>query len=1013
VDITVTTFSGTSATGAGDKFTYSAAPAPSIAGVTASSGLTSGGTVVTITGSNFTGASAVKFGTTATSSFSVLPDNAIVATAPTGAAGTVDISVVTPSGTSSSVSADHFTYTAVPTPTITSLNPSTGGTGGGTAVTITGTNFTNATGVSFGSISAASFFVVSDTSIIASAPPQAAGTYDITVTAYDKVSAFTGADRYSYSISLAPSVTGISPSTGSTAGGTLVAITGNAFTGVTRVSFGSAVASFTVNSDTSITATAPSQGAGTFDVIVATPMGTSPTAAADQFTYTVATTPAVTSLSLSSGSTAGGTVVTITGTNFTGATAVSFGTVAASFVVNSDTRITATAPPQAAGTIDVKVTTPSGTSSAGAGDHFTYGAATAPSVAGVTPSSGTTAGGTLVSIYGSNFTGASAVTFGSTAATSFTVLSDSAITAYAPAGTAGIAHTTVTTPSGTSTTSGADQFTYVADSVPTITGLNTTSGSSAGGAVVVITGTNFSTTKGVNFGSYSAAWFTVNSATQITAVAPSQAAGIVDITVTANGGTSATGAADQFTYSAAPAPTVTAIGLNIGSVNGASSVTITGTGFTGATAVNFGSTAATSFIVVSDTTIFASTPAEIAATIDVTVKTPSGTSTISANDNYTFASSGSLSSGSQTPITALQNMSYSGSVASFSGGGMMSDPTQFTVVINWGDGYVTVGGAVSAGGGSYMALGGHTYSSSGTFNLTIMVTQKYGASIVISNTANVGSGHAPTRPGPVATGTQATATHGTPFQGFLASFLDSGSTGPAGSFKVSINWGDGVTSNGTVTPNGKGGFDVGGAHTFASAGAFTVMITITDANGVSTTVADTITVVDARQADTDEEVNDQILLDFADALVVSPEAVGIFPAMRGDDASLSNLYVISVVEVSESSTVRRQQTYDDSSDEESAVTTIESALVEERNAKADGTATRDKGLFGTRFSTLVGNTFASQEDSSGFWSSYAGNDKDGDSLSDALLPRALEELFLTPLAVLDDLFIAVADAVAP
>lgn len=93
---------------------------------------------------------------------------------------------------------------------------------------------------------------------------------------------------------------------------------------------------------------------------------------------------------------------------------------------------------------------------------------------------------------------------------------------------------------------------------PTVTGVSPTSGSTAGGASVVITGTNFTGATAVNFGA-TAASYVVNSATQITATSPAGTAGLVDITVTTAAGTSATSAADQFTYVAAPAtPTITA-----------------------------------------------------------------------------------------------------------------------------------------------------------------------------------------------------------------------------------------------------------------------------------------------------------------------------------------------------------------------------------------------------------------------------------------------------------------------
>ena len=83
--------------------------------------------------------------------------------------------------------------------------------------------------------------------------------------------------------------------------------------------------------------------------------------------------PAVTAVSPRSGPTSGGNVVTITGTGFTGATSVRFGTVTTThFTVNSSTRITVTVPPQSAGTHDVNVTTPGGRSASSSVDKYTY-----------------------------------------------------------------------------------------------------------------------------------------------------------------------------------------------------------------------------------------------------------------------------------------------------------------------------------------------------------------------------------------------------------------------------------------------------------------------------------------------------------------------------------------------------------------------------------------------------------------------------------------------------------------
>ena len=85
------------------------------------------------------------------------------------------------------------------------------------------------------------------------------------------------------------------------------------------------------------------------------------------------TTPTVTSVSPNTGAPAGGTSVTVTGTNFSGVTAVQFGANAATtFTVNTLTQITATAPAGSSGTVDVRVSNPAGTSAITAADQFTY-----------------------------------------------------------------------------------------------------------------------------------------------------------------------------------------------------------------------------------------------------------------------------------------------------------------------------------------------------------------------------------------------------------------------------------------------------------------------------------------------------------------------------------------------------------------------------------------------------------------------------------------------------------------
>jgi hypothetical protein len=168
--------------------------------------------------------------------------------------------------------------------------------------------------------------------------------------------------------------------------------------------------------------------------------------------------PVISALNPTRGAVAGGDTVTITGSGFTGTTSVKFGsTTATDFHVDSDGQITATTPPGAgAGTVNVTVTTKTGSFTGG---EFTY--VSAPTVTGINPTSGPTNSATTVTITGTSFTGATAVNFGNTAASSFNVDSDTQITAVSPVvGISESVDVIVVTPWGTSPTGPADQFTY-------------------------------------------------------------------------------------------------------------------------------------------------------------------------------------------------------------------------------------------------------------------------------------------------------------------------------------------------------------------------------------------------------------------------------------------------------------------------------------------------------------------------------------------------------------------------
>lgn len=169
---------------------------------------------------------------------------------------------------------------------ISSISPNSGPYTGGTKVTITGTSLSAATGVLFGTTAGTGLSVNKKNGSLTVTSPPGSGTVDIHVVFQGgSQTPSVPADQFRY----APQVTGVSPTTGTHNGGTKVTISGTNFTGVPAtgaVKFGNTVATYTVNKNGTITATAPPGTAGaSVDVTVTSPGGTSAMSPADKFTY--------------------------------------------------------------------------------------------------------------------------------------------------------------------------------------------------------------------------------------------------------------------------------------------------------------------------------------------------------------------------------------------------------------------------------------------------------------------------------------------------------------------------------------------------------------------------------------------------------------------------------------------------------------------------------------------------------------------------------------------------------
>jgi hypothetical protein len=267
--------------------------------------------------------------------------------------------------------------------------------------------------------------------------------------------------------------------------------------------------------------------------------------------------PTIASILPVSGSIAGGTVVTISGTGFLANPTVKFGGVAATNVTATPTSITATTPAHGAGKVDVLVTN-TDAQSATLAQAFTY-ALPAPSISNVTPNSGPTTGGTPVTITGTNFQSGATVTFGARAATDVVVVSATTITARTPLGPANeqlAVNVTVTNPDATTgSASGAFTYTVPALAIISITP-NTALPSGATGAAattVTIFGAGFTSAlaSSVSVGGVAATNVQVVDPVTIHATVPVHAAGTGDVVVTV-GSTSAT-LHNGFSWQNAPA----------------------------------------------------------------------------------------------------------------------------------------------------------------------------------------------------------------------------------------------------------------------------------------------------------------------------------------------------------------------------------------------------------------------------------------------------------------------------
>ena len=244
--------------------------------------------------------------------------------------------------------------TLVAGPRVVSVSPSSGPTTGGITVTIQGTSFSGPVTVTIGGQAVPDAVITSATTITGTLPAHPRGAVDVVVT-FGADAPQTLAASFTY-VDPARTLSAVSPSSGPTSGGIAMTIQGTSFSGPVTVTFGGQpMTDAVVTSATTITGTLPVHPRGVVDVVVT--FGTElPRTLPASFTY-LDPVRTLSSVSPSSGPTAGGIAMTILGTNFAGPVTVTFGGQAMTdAVVTSATTITGTLPARPHGVVDVVVT---------------------------------------------------------------------------------------------------------------------------------------------------------------------------------------------------------------------------------------------------------------------------------------------------------------------------------------------------------------------------------------------------------------------------------------------------------------------------------------------------------------------------------------------------------------------------------------------------------------------------------------------------------------------------------
>ncbi|GIP00066.1 hypothetical protein J14TS5_51510 [Paenibacillus lautus] len=626
VDVRVENTDGTEAFSP-DVYTYVASP--SLTAVSPNKGLTTGGQTVKVTGEKFLPGAKIYFNTTEIETIYESSTSLQITTPVWSNAGTVKVRVVNPDGQEAEL-ANGYTY-ILPKPEIISIDPNQGSVFGGVLTTINGKDFVSGAKVYFDNTMIGQVTFVNSNQVLVRTPAWGKGeAVDVKVVNPDGQDAI-ATDGYTYVLPAAPELVSVKPSEGPMAGGTIVTLLGNNFRTGIKVYFGDTLITPSSITESKITLTTPKWAkAEKVNVKVMDAYGQESIieGAFEFIAPPPPPAPKVISVTPNSGPQAGGTLVSIAGSDFVNGARVFVNEkdVTSASTFSSKTLIYLKMPSWTkAESVSIKVVNPDQQFGELA-NAFTYDALPAPEINSANPNKGLISGGTVVVIQGKNFVNGASLKLG-VKDVAVTFISSTQLQFKTPVwDTEGSVDITVTNPDGQKAVL-ANGFMFELPPpppAPEITNVTPNNGELSGGLLVYINGSNFVSGAKVYFDTKEVA-ATFNNATQLIIRTPlwSQAES-VDVKVVNPNKQSVT-ATDAFTYNPPPKkpePVIVSITPNEGETTSGQVVTLKGENFEQGTKVYFNSTL-TSTTFNNATTILVKTPQWIVAEkVDVRVVNP-------------------------------------------------------------------------------------------------------------------------------------------------------------------------------------------------------------------------------------------------------------------------------------------------------------------------------------------------------------------------------------------------------